>query len=122
MRTTMIVDDTAFTRLMLRGMLESLGLEVVVEAESGEEAVKQFMLYRPDLVTLDISTPGMDELAAVKKIREIDGKAKIIVCTAVVQRDAIMRAIAAGASDFLAKPLQKDRVEWSIQHLKAENG
>jgi len=117
-KTTMIVDDTALTRGFLRDMLESLGLKVVVETESGEEAVKQFMLFRPDLVAVDVSTPAMDELAVVKKIRKIDGKAKIIVCSAVVQRDAIMRTIDAGASDFLAKPLQKDRVAWAIQHLK----
>ncbi len=49
MNSILIVDDTAFTRLVLRNMFEKLGIEVVAEADSGEEAVRNYCLYRPSL-------------------------------------------------------------------------
>lgn len=122
MKRVMIVDDAAFTRMMLRNIFESLGLKVVVEAANGEEAIKQFKMYRPDLVTMDISMPNMDGLTAVKKIIEIDQRANIVVCSATGQRDIVIKAIAAGAKDYIMKPLHKDRVEISVRQLLSLDG
>ncbi|KZE47953.1 two-component system response regulator [Brevibacillus parabrevis] len=116
MSSIMIVDDTAFTRAMLRNILESLGLEVTVEADSGEDAVHKYWLYRPELVFMDISMPGMNGIRASHKIMDMDKDAKIIICSAVVRRDTVIKAIQAGARDFIAKPLQLDRVEWAVRN------
>ena len=117
MNSILIVDDTAFTRLVLRNMFEKLGIEVVAEADSGEEAVRNYCLYRPSLVIMDITMPGMNGLAASRKIIELDKDAKIIICSAVARRDTVIKAIQAGARDFIAKPLQFERIEWAVQHL-----
>ncbi|MFC8687251.1 response regulator [Brevibacillus porteri] len=117
MNSILIVDDTAFTRLVLRHMFEKLGIEVVAEADSGEEAVRNYCLYRPSLVMMDITMPGMNGLAASRKIMELDKDAKIIICSAVARRDTVIKAIQAGARDFIAKPLQFERIEWAVQHL-----
>ncbi|OUQ89952.1 two-component system response regulator [Brevibacillus brevis] len=117
MNTILIVDDTAFTRLVLRNMFEKLGIEVVAEADSGEEAVRNYCLYRPSLVIMDITMPGMNGLVASQKIIELDKNAKIIICSAVARRDTVIKAIQAGARDFIAKPLQFERIEWAVQHL-----
>ncbi|ATF11073.1 response regulator [Brevibacillus sp. HB1.2] len=117
MNSILIVDDTAFTRLMLRHMFEQLGVEVVAEADSGEEAVRNYCLYRPSLVMMDITMPGMNGLAASRKIMELDKDAKIIICSAVARRDTVIKAIQAGARDFIAKPLQFERIEWAVQNL-----
>ncbi|NQF15889.1 response regulator [Brevibacillus sp. HB1.3] len=117
MNTILIVDDTAFTRLVLRNMFEKLGIEVVAEADSGEEAVRNYCLYRPSLVMMDITMPGMNGLVASRKIIELDKNAKIIICSAVARRDTVIKAIQAGARDFIAKPLQFERIEWAVQHL-----
>lgn len=117
MNTILIVDDTAFTRLVLRNMFEKLGIEVVAEADSGEEAVRNYCLYRPSLVIMDITMPGMNGLVASRKIIELDKNAKIIICSAVARRDTVIKAIQAGARDFIAKPLQFERIEWAVQHL-----
>ncbi|MFF0830037.1 response regulator [Brevibacillus sp. NPDC003359] len=117
MNSILIVDDTAFTRLVLRNMFEKLGIEVVAEADSGEEAVRSYCLYRPSLVMMDITMPGMNGLAASRKIMELDKDAKIIICSAVARRDTVIKAIQAGARDFIAKPLQFERIEWAVQHL-----
>ncbi|MGG4455887.1 response regulator [Brevibacillus porteri] len=117
MNSILIVDDTAFTRLVLRNMFEKLGIEVVAEADSGEEAVRNYCLYRPSLVIMDITMPGMNGLAASRKIIELDKDAKIIICSAVARRDTVIKAIQAGARDFIAKPLQFERIEWAVQNL-----
>lgn len=117
MNSILIVDDTAFTRLVLRNMFEKLGIEVVAEADSGEEAVRNYCLYRPSLVMMDITMPGMNGLVASRKIIELDKNAKIIICSAVARRDTVIKAIQAGARDFIAKPLQFERIEWAVQHL-----
>ncbi|KMZ42998.1 MULTISPECIES: response regulator [Bacillales] len=117
MNTILIVDDTAFTRLVLRNMFEKLGMVVVAEADSGEEAVRNYCLYRPSLVMMDITMPGMNGLVASRKIIELDKNAKIIICSAVARRDTVIKAIQAGARDFIAKPLQFERIEWAVQHL-----
>ncbi|MFM1652892.1 response regulator [Brevibacillus sp. B_LB10_24] len=117
MNSMMIVDDAAFARLMLRHLFESMGFEIIAEADTGEEAVRMYRLYRPALVLMDISMPGMDGLAASEKIIEFDRDAKIIVCSAVVHRETVIKAIRAGALDFIAKPLQRDRVVMSVQSI-----
>ncbi|MET3288400.1 response regulator [Brevibacillus fluminis] len=117
MKTVMIVDDAGFTRSILRTIIESLGFTVVTEAKSGEEAIMLYRMYRPDLITMDISMPGMDGLAALEKIMEIDQQAKVIICTARGQKDLIVRAISVGAIDYVVKPLQRDRLELSIQKI-----
>ncbi|GED68153.1 chemotaxis protein CheY [Brevibacillus reuszeri] len=117
MRSIMIVDDTAFTRLVLRNIFESLGFVVIAEADTGEDAVKNYCLFKPELVFMDISMPGMNGLNASRKIMEIDSEAKIIICSALVHRETVIKAIQAGARDFIAKPLQTERIEWAIQNV-----
>jgi len=117
MKSIMIVDDTAFTRLVLRNMFESLGFEVIAEADTGEDAVKNYCLYKPALVLMDISMPGMNGLIASRKIVEMDRDAKIIICSAVVHRETVIKAVQAGARDFIAKPLNMERIEWAVQSV-----
>ncbi|MFS0554909.1 response regulator [Brevibacillus sp. 179-C9.3 HS] len=117
MNSILIVDDTAFTRHVLRNMFESIGLHVVAEADSGEAAVRNYCLYKPSLVIMDITMPGMNGLTASRKIMELDKDAKIIICSAVARRDTVIKAIQAGARDFIAKPLQLERIEWAVQHV-----
>ncbi len=121
MNSIMIVDVAAFTRLTMRSVFESMGVKVIAEADSVEEAVKNYRLYRPDLVLIDISMTGMDGLRASRKILEVDQDAKIIMCSALAYRDTVIQAIHSGAKDFIAKPLQKERIELAIQKVLGEN-
>ncbi len=113
----MIVDDIVLMRFMMWNIFESLGFDVVAEAATGQEAVQKYRMYRPSLVVMDISMPEMDGLSAVKKIMEIDRNAKIIICSALMQRDIVLEAIQAGARDFIAKPVQRERMEWSVRNV-----
>ncbi|KIL41306.1 chemotaxis protein CheY [Gordoniibacillus kamchatkensis] len=113
----MVVDDAAFMRAFLKQMLTDVGFQVVAEAKDGDEAVKLFMHMRPDVVTMDITMPEMNGIDALNEIRKVDPQAKVIMCSAVGQHNMILNAIKAGASDFIVKPFQKERVLEAIKKV-----
>ena len=106
----LIVDDLAFIKIVLRDILEKAGFRVVGEASNGEQAIAMYQDTRPDVVLMDITMPGMDGLTALKKIREIDAGARVIICSALGQQQLIVQAIQLGAKDFIVKPFQPQRV------------
>ena len=81
----LIVDDAAFMRMMVKDILTKGGYNVVGEAENGVVAVQKYAELKPDLVTLDITMPEMDGIQALKKIKEVDAGANVIMCSAMVQ-------------------------------------
>jgi len=107
--TVMVVDDAAFMRMILKNVLTGKGFEVI-EAVDGSDAVKKYKESKPDLVTMDITMPEMDGLAAVKEIKKFDPQAKIIMCSAMGQQSMVIDAIQAGARDFIVKPFQPEKV------------
>lgn len=106
----LIVDDAAFMRMMIKEILTKNGFEVVGEASDGAQAVEKFKELSPDLMTLDITMPEMDGIAALKEIKKLDPNAKVIMCSAMGQQAMVIDAIQAGAKDFIVKPFQADRV------------
>jgi len=110
----MIVDDAAFMRMMLKDILTKNGFTVVGEAENGAVAVEKYVELQPNLTTMDITMPEMDGLQALKEIRKRDGKARVIMCSAMGQQSMVIEAIQAGAKDFIVKPFQADRVVEAI--------
>ncbi len=106
----MIVDDAAFMRMMIKDILVKNGFEVVAEAADGAQAVEKYKETLPDLVTMDITMPEKDGIAALKEIKKINPAAKIIMCSAMGQQAMVIDAIQAGAKDFIVKPFQSDRV------------
>lgn len=106
----LVVDDASFMRMMIKEILSKNGFEVVGEAADGAQAVDMFKELAPDLVTMDITMPEMDGIAALKEIKKVDGNAKVIMCSAMGQQAMVIDAIQAGAKDFIVKPFQADRV------------
>jgi two-component system, chemotaxis family, chemotaxis protein CheY len=106
----LIVDDAAFMRMMIKDILTKNGFDVVGEAADGAQAVEKYKETTPDLVTMDITMPEMDGIAALKAIKQINPNAKIIMCSAMGQQAMVIDAIQAGAKDFIVKPFQADRV------------
>ncbi|MCR5833063.1 MAG: response regulator [Selenomonadaceae bacterium] len=111
----LVVDDAAFMRMMVKDILSKNGYEIVGEAENGLKAVELYKKLteenkRPDLTTMDITMPEMDGISAVKAIRKMDPKAKVVMCSAMGQQSMVIEAIQAGARDFIVKPFQADRV------------
>lgn len=118
----LVVDDSMFMRGMLRGILEGNGYIVIGEAENGMEALQKYVELKPDLVTMDITMPDMTGLEAVKAIRQIDGNARIIMCSAMGQNAMVMEAIKNGALDFIIKPFKASTVLEAIRRCSTIGG
>jgi len=106
----LIADDLAFIKIVLRDIVEKSGFRVVGEASTGDEAIARYVDTRPDVVLMDITMRGMDGLTALRKIREIDPAARVIICSAIGQQRLIFQALEMGAKDFIVKPFQPERV------------
>ena len=110
MARVLIVDDAAFMRKMLGDVLAKGGHEVIGEGANGAEAITQYQSLRPDIMTLDITMPEKDGLAALREILTLEPAAKVVMCSALGQESKVLEAIKAGAKDFVVKPFQPDRV------------
>jgi len=109
-KRVLIVDDAAFMRMMIKDILGKNGYEIAGEAENGSVAVDKYKEIKPDIVTMDITMPEMDGIAAVKEIMAFDPAARVIMCSAMGQQSMVIDAIQAGAKDFIVKPFQPERV------------
>jgi len=113
----LVVDDAAFMRMVLKDMLTKAGFEVVGEATNGLEAVEKYKELSPDLVTMDITMPQCDGIAALKQIIAINSNAKVVMCSAMGQQAMVLESIQSGAKDFIVKPFQPEKVLGSVTKL-----
>lgn len=116
-KNILICDDAAFMRMMIKDILVKNGYTVVGEAENGIKAVEKFTETKPDLVMMDITMPEMDGIQALKKIKEIDPAAKVIMCSAMGQQAMVIESIQSGAKDFIVKPFDRDRVLEAVKKV-----
>ena len=117
MRRLLIVDDAMFMRKLIRGVAIEAGWEVAGEAANGEEATALYAQLKPDLVTMDLVMPVMGGLEALRQIRTLDPQAKVVVVTALDQKQALMESIRDGAIDFIVKPFERERVRNLLSKL-----
>lgn len=110
MARILIADDAMIMRRNIGLILEKAGHEIVAEASNGDEAYEGYGKYQPDLVTMDITMPVMDGLAAVKKIISSYPNAKIVVISAQGNKYSVMEAIMNGAASFIVKPIDSKKV------------
>ena len=123
MARVLVVDDALFMRKMLSDILKKEGFEVAGESDNGKDAVEKYKEIKPDLVTMDIVMPKMEEIdgiAAVREIIKIDAQAKVIMVSAMGQHALVVEAIQAGAKDFIVKPFQPSRVVEAIRRVLGE--
>ncbi len=109
-RSIVIADDTAYMRALIRETLTSVGLLVAGEASDGPSAMAMYRHKQPDLIILNLVMPRSNGLETLKQIKAWDPHAKVLVCSALGQAPTIFSAIRAGASDFLVKPFDPQRL------------
>lgn len=109
MATILVVDDAEFLRMRISKMLIGNG-HTIVEADNGQNAVSMFKSTHPDVVLMDITMPEMDGLSALKEIKALDQHAKVVMLTALGQDTVVLEAIRTGATDFVVKPFDPNRV------------
>ncbi|NLC06881.1 MAG: response regulator [Syntrophomonadaceae bacterium] len=113
-KTIMLVDDSTFMRHTLSQILTKNNYTVIAEASNGVEALELYRKFQPDLVTLDITMPEMNGLAALEAILAEDPAARIIMVSAIGQTSFIKQALSAGARDFIVKPFKEEQVIQAI--------
>lgn len=102
--TILLVDDHAVVREGYRSMLQKQpGLRVVAEAADGAEAYRLFKEVRPDLVIMDLSMPGVGGIEGIRRIRQWDRSARILVFTMHENAGFAVQAIRAGARGYVTK-------------------
>lgn len=117
MAKIMLVDDAAFMRMMIKKALSDSGYSDFVEAQDGAEAVQKYEEEKPDMVIMDITMPNMDGLQALKKIKESDPNARVVMCTAMGQESMVVEAIKSGAKDFVVKPFDAQRIVQTVSDI-----
>ncbi|MCC7633650.1 LytR/AlgR family response regulator transcription factor [Stenotrophomonas rhizophila] len=112
-----IADDEPLARERLRSLLaEQDGVEVVAEAENGEQALHACAELQPDLVLLDIAMPGLDGLEAARHLATFDPRPAVVFCTAY---DAhALSAFEAAAIDYLMKPVRPERLAAALERAR----
>ncbi|MEW4411788.1 response regulator [Clostridium sp. AN503] len=122
----MIADDEALERQALRHFIQNSKLEIVeiLECANGIDAVKTALLKQPEICILDIKMPGLSGLEAMEQIKVVNKNCKIIFSTAYSYFDYAVKALQAGALDFMVKPVKKEKliqvVNKAIDELDAE--
>ena len=116
-KNILVCDDAAFMRMMIKDILTKNGYNIAGEAENGQKAVEKYNETKPDLVLMDITMPEMDGIQALKKIKELDPGASVIMCSAMGQQAMVIEAIQSGAKDFIVKPFQAERVLEAVKKV-----
>jgi CheY-like chemotaxis protein len=119
----LVVDDHDLNRELVRSVLERRG-QKVLQARDGEEGVKLAREHRPDLVLMDLAMPKRDGLWATRELRAdpITRAIPIVALTAMAISEDEERARAAGVDDYLTKPLDRRRLEDTVDRLTARRG
>jgi len=110
-----VIDDEESVRIWLKGLLVSLGCEVVGEAKNGQEGVELFKRERPDLVLLDLEMPVMKGDEALDHIIIEDPDAYVIILTSVSDAKVIIDDLMAGARYYLPKHDPPEMTQAALQ-------
>jgi len=111
----LLVDDSGTMRTIQRRCLAKLGLDDVVEAEDGVQALQYFEANRFDLVLTDWNMPHMDGLALLIEIRKRSKEVPVIMITTEAERARVVTAIQQGVSDYLVKPFTPDGLKEKLE-------
>ena len=122
MKRLLVVDDALLMRRLIRDAALEAGWEVVGEAGDGEAAVALYRRLRPDLVTMDVVMPEMGGLEALRRIRADDPEARVVMITALDQKQTLVESIRDGALDFIVKPFDRGRIMSLLEKVGARPG
>ena len=116
-RDAIIVDDNSSIRVLLKGVLSELGLNIVAQAANGEEAIRAVTTYQPDILFLDVNMPILSGLEALPRIREVSPETAVVMVTGDTSRELVQQAAGLGARGYIVKPVRPAYVEAFLKKL-----
>ena len=119
----LVVDDALFMRNLIKGILTKNGYEIAGEGANAIEAVELYKKLKPDMMTLDIVMPKMEEMdgiTAVKHIMAMDSRANVVVVSALAERRLVEEALSFGAKDFVVKPFTAEKLLEVVRRVLGE--
>ena len=118
--TVLIADDhPAFRRGLEQMLTEVVDIEVVGEAQTGQEAVELAERLAPDVVVMDLRMPGLDGIEATRRLRRGESRSAVIVLTMFEDDDSVFAAMRAGALGYLLKGAEEDEIVRAIRAVAA---
>ncbi|MCF2531642.1 response regulator transcription factor [Yinghuangia soli] len=116
----LIADDHPVVRRGMSALLASLdGVAVVAEAASGEEALREVQLSRPDVVVMDIQMPAMDGIEATRRLAALAPGVAVLVVTMFEDDETVLSAMRAGARGYVLKGAEQEEILASIRAVAA---
>ncbi|MBU1364738.1 MAG: response regulator [Gammaproteobacteria bacterium] len=115
--TAVIADDNSSIRLLLKGLLTELGLQVVGQAANGEEAIRAATNYQPTVLFLDVNMPILGGLEALPRIVAASPKTSVVMVTGDTSRTIVQQAAGLGARGYVVKPIRPAYVEKFLKQL-----
>ena len=116
-RDAIIVDDNSSIRLLLKGVLSELGLNIVAQAANGEEAIRAAKTHQPNVLFLDVNMPILSGLEALPRIREVSPETAVVMVTGDTSRELVQQAAGLGARGYIVKPVRPAYVEAFLKKL-----
>lgn len=113
----MVVDDSMIMIIQLTKMLNEMGHSVIASARTGGEAVDKYHLYKPDIVTMDITMPDMNGIEGAKLIFDQYPDALIIMVTSQGQEQLVIDSITLGAKGYVLKPIHPVKLAETIEQV-----
>lgn len=117
----MVCDDSIFVRKKMKDILTLLGVNNIIEAENGQQAVDKYKNENPTLVFMDIIMPEKDGIEALSEIMAFDGSARVVMASSVGTQKNLKDAIVAGAYDFLQKPIEAADIARIVKKASQQN-
>jgi two-component system, NarL family, invasion response regulator UvrY len=114
----LIVDDHALVRMGIRRLLEDLpDMDVVADAESGEQALALVKSHKPDVVLLDMKMPGIDGWEVTRRLKKSHPQIKVIAVTAISAEPLPTRVLQLGAMGYLSKESGAEEMATAIRKV-----
>jgi len=113
----MIVDDSNIIRRKIERCNDQKMFFVVATASNGQEAMRQFQVHRPSVVTMDLTMPKMDGLDCIRNLIGLDESVRILVVSALSDKATGIQALKNGARGFLCKPFTDEQLVEALLEL-----
>ncbi|MBR4341441.1 MAG: response regulator [Lachnospiraceae bacterium] len=117
MKKILIIDDSPFIAMEIKEVVTEAGFEVVGHSRNGEDGIKKYREFMPDIVTLDIIMPGIDGIETAYEIRKINPDAKLVMLSSLCDDETKKELEEARLEHVVEKPIDKEKLISILESL-----